>query len=266
MTLDPRLTSIEGRALLAFAMSIDIPDPTPEQAAGPKMDPLAFARGLKQLGRECEQLIVAAAVDDIEYFIVKYDAARPRAAAIEVMAQRNRRQWAVAALELNACLQRRGRIPGSSHLALVEWCREVLFAIAVGANIERLAAAAEDGIDILTSEDDLRTNWQTVRSVLAALDPIMLHDFVGAIDAELSVLERRTPRYLVSLKQMAAIVGKGKRTLETRKTKGLFPMPDVEGGSGKSDEWDWNVVRPILEKEFSRQLPEVFPADRFSKR
>jgi hypothetical protein len=65
---------------------------------------------------------------------------------------------------------------------------------------------------------------------------------------------------------MAAICNRSKRTIENLKITGKLPEPAVRGGTGKPDEWRWSVVRPILEKEYSRQLPEVFPADRFRRR
>jgi hypothetical protein len=73
------------------------------------------------------------------------------------------------------------------------------------------------------------------------------------------------PEYYVTLLQMAAILGKGKRTLERLKGAGKLPPPAVKGGKGKADEWRWSEVRSTLEKEFARQMPEVFPADRFQR-
>jgi hypothetical protein len=63
----------------------------------------------------------------------------------------------------------------------------------------------------------------------------------------------------VTLDQMAGLVNRSKRTLERYKTKGHLPPPDVEGGGGRPDEWLWPRVRPWLEKQFGRDLPERFP-------
>jgi hypothetical protein len=65
----------------------------------------------------------------------------------------------------------------------------------------------------------------------------------------------------VTLDKMAAIVNRDKKTLERRKTRknNPLPAPAVEGGGGKPDEWIWSNVRPWLEKEFSRPLPEQYP-------
>jgi hypothetical protein len=70
----------------------------------------------------------------------------------------------------------------------------------------------------------------------------------------------------VTLLQMAGIVNRSKRTLERFTTKQGFPLPDVQGTGGKPSEWRWSVVRPLLESEYGRNLPEIFPGDRFAKR
>jgi hypothetical protein len=65
----------------------------------------------------------------------------------------------------------------------------------------------------------------------------------------------------VTLDQMAASVNRDKKTLERRKARkgNPLPLPAVEGGGGKPDEWIWSEVRPWLEKEFARSLPERYP-------
>jgi hypothetical protein len=66
----------------------------------------------------------------------------------------------------------------------------------------------------------------------------------------------------VTLDQIAAVVNRSKRSLErykTRKTDPL-PTPDVEGGGGKPAEWDWENIRPWLEREFGRTLPKRYPS------
>jgi predicted DNA-binding transcriptional regulator AlpA len=66
---------------------------------------------------------------------------------------------------------------------------------------------------------------------------------------------------LITLHQAAAMVNKSKRTLERLLSK--MPMPRVQGAGGKSSEWAWPELRPWLEKEYERKLPERFPADKF---
>jgi hypothetical protein len=102
---------------------------------------------------------------------------------------------------------------------------------------------------------------QTLESVLRELKQMVV--VPGPGDGK-TVLPVPTAQY-VTLDMMAAIVTRSKRTLEklkTRKRKRL-PRPDVRGGGGKADEWLWQTVRPWLEDEFGRKLPERFPSDRF---
>jgi len=63
----------------------------------------------------------------------------------------------------------------------------------------------------------------------------------------------------VTLDQIAASVNRSKRTLERLKQQGKMPLSDVEGGGGKPDEWVWSGIRPWLEKQFGKLLPERFP-------
>ena len=66
-------------------------------------------------------------------------------------------------------------------------------------------------------------------------------------------------RQMVTLSQAAAMVHRTKRAMEHYKTKGTLPSPSVEGGGGKPDLWDWEIIRPWLETEFGFQLPVQFP-------
>ncbi len=70
--------------------------------------------------------------------------------------------------------------------------------------------------------------------------------------------ESRTVPQLVKLDQMASIVNRNKKTLERFKAK--MPPPDIDGGGGKPDEWNWATVRPLLQEQYNRVLPERFPA------
>jgi hypothetical protein len=78
--------------------------------------------------------------------------------------------------------------------------------------------------------------------------------------------EDRNVECFVTLLQAASMVNKTKNTLEKRAKKSPMPLPDVEGGGGTAAEWKWSTIRPWLEKEFKRQLPEHFPSDRFIRR
>lgn len=71
---------------------------------------------------------------------------------------------------------------------------------------------------------------------------------------------KEVPQY-VTLDQMAAICGyKAKRTAERWKTDGKLPMPDVEGGGGKADQWIWENVRLVLEEITGKTLPDEYPS------
>ena len=65
----------------------------------------------------------------------------------------------------------------------------------------------------------------------------------------------------VTLDQMAALVKKHKRTLENRKSRQKNPLPfaDVEGAGGTTAEWLYAKIRPWLEAEFKKFLPERLP-------
>jgi hypothetical protein len=67
---------------------------------------------------------------------------------------------------------------------------------------------------------------------------------------------------LVTLLQAAAICNRSKRTLERLTGKRGFPRPEVLGGGGKPHEYAWTELRPFLEREYGRTLPETFPAHR----
>ena len=73
------------------------------------------------------------------------------------------------------------------------------------------------------------------------------------------------PDCYVTMSQMAGVVNRNKRTIQRLYDKGKLPTPAVESGKGegKPHEWLWSEVRPILEEEYNRQLPAVFPADKF---
>jgi hypothetical protein len=72
------------------------------------------------------------------------------------------------------------------------------------------------------------------------------------------------PVQYVTLDQCAAVVNRSKKTLERLKSRKTNPLPDAEvsGGGGKPDEWLWAIIRPWLEQEFHRPLPQQFPSRR----
>jgi hypothetical protein len=69
--------------------------------------------------------------------------------------------------------------------------------------------------------------------------------------------------WYIDLDGMAALINKAKRTLEHYKKRKNDPLslPDVEGGGGRKHEWKWSTVRPWLERNFTRDLSWVNPAN-----
>jgi hypothetical protein len=70
------------------------------------------------------------------------------------------------------------------------------------------------------------------------------------------------PPDYVTLDIIAIYLRRSKRTLERLKERepNPLPSPDIEGGGGRADEWLWATLRPWLQEEFGRQLPERFPS------
>jgi hypothetical protein len=66
---------------------------------------------------------------------------------------------------------------------------------------------------------------------------------------------------LVDLDQVAAVVGRTKKTLHRlrRRQCNPLPAPARPGRRGQQHLWDWSAIRPWLEAEFGRELPEEFP-------
>jgi hypothetical protein len=90
---------------------------------------------------------------------------------------------------------------------------------------------------------------------------------VRLFEAEAAKLEEAEgEECLVTLLQITALCNRSKRTGERWKGDASFPLPRVEGGGGNPAEWAWSEVRPWLEKQCRRKLPECFPADRFVAR
>jgi hypothetical protein len=76
--------------------------------------------------------------------------------------------------------------------------------------------------------------------------------------------EDEAPLQYVTLDQAAALVNRSKKTLYRylNKPGSSMPQPDVEGLGGKAHEWRWSILRPWLEQEFGKKLPEKFPSRR----
>ena len=105
-------------------------------------------------------------------------------------------------------------------------------------------------------------------------EPIAKDPSAAGGDADAEQGEKDTPtddgsqdyEYYVTMLQMAAMVNRRKRTIERLYKDGKLGEPDVIGGGrGKPNEWKWSRVRPVLMKEYDRDLPLQFPADEFRK-
>jgi len=82
-------------------------------------------------------------------------------------------------------------------------------------------------------------------------------------ESMLTKIEAKSDTCYVTMSQMAAIVSRGKKTIVRLVERGILPQPDIEGGGGKPHEWRWATVKPILESQFDRIMPAIFPHDRF---
>jgi hypothetical protein len=110
-------------------------------------------------------------------------------------------------------------------------------------------------------EEAAKIDWEPGSARKLAIDRARrVQRDVGSVLHRPGVGEQEAGDY-VTLDQMAAMVNRGKRTLvrlKNRKTNPL-PRPDVEGGGGKPDEWLWATIRPWLQTEYAKILPERFP-------
>ena len=101
-----------------------------------------------------------------------------------------------------------------------------------------------------------------VNEAIVAVRPFCPAPVERAVDKK---TDKTTPDCYVTMSQMAAIVNRNKKTIQRLYDAGKLPSPTIESdkGKGKPHEWLWREVRKHLENEYSRQLPEVFPADQF---
>jgi hypothetical protein len=66
---------------------------------------------------------------------------------------------------------------------------------------------------------------------------------------------------MIDLDQAAALVGRSKGTLRRAfdNPKKKMPQPSIRGGGGKKNEWNYQELKPWLEKEYRRRLPSRPP-------
>lgn len=109
-------------------------------------------------------------------------------------------------------------------------------------------------LDRLDAEVDAMLDWSEARGIPPG--QVTVADYLVKT-VEIS----HVPQY-VTLDQCAAMVNRSKRTLESQKKNADFPSPTVKGGGGKPDEWDWQSIRPWLERTYNKLLPVKFPTSR----
>jgi hypothetical protein len=141
--------------------------------------------------------------------------------------------------------------------------------VAVAVHLEEVASSLtylSRDCTRLTAERFSR--WDEVESELAKIEIAA----ISAISNEPSESIERLPQskaqldHHVTLKQLAGIVQKDKKTIQRLVSANKLPAPDVRGGNGKANEWIWSKVRGPLGAEFNRPLPEIFPADQWTGR
>ena len=67
---------------------------------------------------------------------------------------------------------------------------------------------------------------------------------------------------LVTLRQMAALIGYSPRTLDRWLADGEIPPPDFHGGNGVSRKWYYHNLRPAVERKSKHSILRRFPASR----
>ena len=117
--------------------------------------------------------------------------------------------------------------------------------------LRRALARIAGGTPWLCVRDELGKFSGRAAEELAARSPVPLPEEESQPKAEAA------REYYVTLDQAGALVNRGKRTME--KLKKRMPKPVVRGGGGKAAEWKWSELRPWLEQEFAKQLPEIPP-------
>lgn len=218
---------------------------------------------------------------------------------VTVLANLSRLEHAVRVL-LRFLAQVARSAPGTSRRRLEDRCRAESLLLSYVSEVEGHLAAVADtvrlsrrNIGLVLAMARRTANAIPVPGMLETVAPLIeeCHDvLLASVTRDISEVTDRLPYRLdesadgslvlrqrehapardangrVTLRQMSAIVECGKRTLERLRDMGRLPDPAVKGPKGTAHEWLWSEVRPILEAEYNRRLPEVFPAERFLRR
>lgn len=99
------------------------------------------------------------------------------------------------------------------------------------------------------------------KQVRDALEAIILHQ-ANALTAVSTHDTPATPNeQYVTLQQVATYLQRNKRAVANAlNADPEAPLPDVEGGGGRSHQWRWSRLRPWLLARYNRPLPERFPS------
>lgn len=113
------------------------------------------------------------------------------------------------------------------------------------------------------SDAAIEARWPEIAQAILKLPEVDFGELELGISNEHLAVRRTQLDCYVTMSQMSAIVNRSDRTIRRLLDAGTLPEPAVQGGEGKPHEWRWDDVRPILEKEYDRPLPAIFPADQF---
>ncbi len=83
-----------------------------------------------------------------------------------------------------------------------------------------------------------------------------------AVDRVSAQLAEDATEVFVTMDQASACCNRSKRTLERLLQDGKIPEPDIPGGGGRAHRWRWSALRPALEEQVGRRLPQRFPSGR----
>ncbi len=130
--------------------------------------------------------------------------------------------------------------------------------------------------DVLGAVEEVDSRWDEIRDELREVVDFDCESLLRAVQTESKAAIERcrqsivapiedSTECLVTLSQAAAMVQRSKRTLEGYTRKPGFPQHRVKGKKGQPSLYAWNELRPFLQEQFARDLPEQFPADRFRR-
>ena len=117
------------------------------------------------------------------------------------------------------------------------------------------------------NDDPERPPWRKIETalVVGGNDPAIMGDISANVllTILMSLTEKTQAKneHMIDLDQAAALVNRSKRTLERyqKNPRKHMPLPVIQGGAGKKSEWKYSELKPWLEREFDRLLPDKPP-------